>query len=86
MDNLARVLLWCSVEVGHIHGIALGSARLVREASLMEFTALNWINVLFAVVCGNTCIDCYKDGRDLAGHLNGFAFAINAAVVAARLF
>lgn len=51
----------------------------------MEWSAWNWINVFFIFFSGYIAIDCWRDGRDSAGHLNAFACVINAIIVLSKL-
>lgn len=45
----------------------------------------NWINVFFVFFSGWVAIDCWKDGRNNAGHLNAFACVINALAVLGKI-
>lgn len=51
----------------------------------MEWSNWNWINVLFVFFNGYIAINCFKEGKNWAGHLNMFAVVINAIVVANRI-
>lgn len=51
----------------------------------MEWTAWNWVNVFFMFFSGYLAISCWKEGNNMAGHLNAFACAINTLVVISKL-